>query len=194
MRDFNHDLLHNPYDTEFKSLAYEFGRLLRTIVSTIDQYGLKQRYLSKHRKDVEQFYRALCKGRLQIRIGREVPEEANKISSKLFTFLNHDGLPWNNNNAEHAIRHFANYRVIANGKMTETGLNDYLVLLSIYQTCRYKGISFLKFLLSRERSIDEFYARGPKQRKMPPVDVYPEGYPKIYRQASFGCAKSGKGS
>jgi hypothetical protein len=33
--------------------------------------------------------------------------------------------------------------------MTEAGLVDYLVLLSLFQTCRYKGASFYKFLLSR---------------------------------------------
>jgi Transposase IS66 family len=130
MRDFNHELLNNPYDAEFKSLAYEFGRLLRIIISTIDRYGLQQRHLSKHRKDVEQFYRILCKDNYKSELADKYQKRLIKYENKLFTFLNHDGLPWNNNNAEHAIRHFANYRVITNGKMTETGLNDYLVLLS----------------------------------------------------------------
>jgi predicted RecB family nuclease len=182
MRDFNHDLLDNPYDDEFKSLAYEFGHLLRIIVSTIDQYGLRHRHLNKHKKDVKQFYSAICKQDYQSELAERYQRRLMKYRNKLFTFLNHDGVPWNNNNAEHSIRHFANYRVITNGKMTETGLNDYLVLLSIYQTCRYKGISFLKFLLSRERDIDGFCERGSKRRRILPFDVYPEGYPKIYRK------------
>ena len=44
--------------------------------------------------------------------------------------------------------------------LKETGLNDYLLLLSIYQTRRYKGISFLKFLLSGQRDIDAFCAKN----------------------------------
>src|SRR5262249_46398586 len=36
IRDFNADLKGNPYDEEFKALAAEFGRLLRSIVGTID--------------------------------------------------------------------------------------------------------------------------------------------------------------
>ena len=36
--------------------------------------------------------------------------------------------------------------------LRETGLRDYLVLLSICQTCRYKGVSFLHFLLSRHET------------------------------------------
>ena len=75
-----------------------------------------------------------------------------KYRDKLFTFLRHDGVPWNNNNAENAIRQFAYYREETPGVLTETGLRAYLMLLSIYQTCRYKGISFLRFLLSRDRA------------------------------------------
>jgi hypothetical protein len=33
--------------------------------------------------------------------------------------------------------------------MREQGLSDYLVLLRVYQTCKYRGVSFLKFLLSQ---------------------------------------------
>src|SRR5512135_893578 len=40
LRDFNQDLLANPWDEELKTIASDFGRLLRTIVATIDRYGL----------------------------------------------------------------------------------------------------------------------------------------------------------
>ena len=52
------------------------------------------------------------------------------------------------------------YREHTDGIMRETGLKDYLVLLSICQTCKYQGISFLKFLLSKERGIDAFVGGG----------------------------------
>jgi len=74
--------------------------------------------------------------------------------NKLFTFLDYDGVPWNNNNAESAIKAFAKYRKIADGTFTENGIKQYLILLSVYQTCRYKGIDFLKFMLSKETDID----------------------------------------
>jgi hypothetical protein len=62
--------------------------------------------------------------------------------SNLFKFLNCDGVLWKNNNAEQAIKRFAHYREIADGHLTENGLTDYLVLLSVNQTCEYKDISF----------------------------------------------------
>src|SRR5262249_996236 len=102
-----------------------------------------------------------------------------RYRDKLFTFLSYDGVPWNNNNAEHAVKHFANYRVISDGRMTERGLSAYLVLLSICQTCKYKGVSFIRFLLSGERDIQKFCER---HRRVSPEDVYPGGFPHMNRR------------
>src|SRR5829696_7221002 len=59
--------------------------------------------------------------------------------------------------------------------LKESGLNDFLVLLSICHTCHYKGVSFLKFLLSRERDIDAFCLRPRRRRRLPTIEVYPKG-------------------
>jgi Transposase IS66 family len=44
MRDLNDQILSNPFDQEMKSIAVGFSELLRSIVETIDRYGLKKRY------------------------------------------------------------------------------------------------------------------------------------------------------
>jgi hypothetical protein len=85
-------------------------------------------------------------------------------------------VPWNNNNAENAVKQFAYYREVVTGMMTEGGLGDYLVLLSLCQTCRYRGISFLRFLMSGERSVDAFQRRGRARRRLPAIQVYPRGF------------------
>src|SRR5438309_8357144 len=59
IRDFNSDLTSHPYDEAFKALAAEFGTLLRSIVDTIDKYGLKKQHLHKHKSSVASFFRAL---------------------------------------------------------------------------------------------------------------------------------------
>jgi hypothetical protein len=59
--------------------------------------------------------------------------------------------------------------------MSETGLKDYLVPLSVCQTCKYRGISFLKFLLSRERDIDAL-SDGRRARQSSTIEVYPKGF------------------
>jgi hypothetical protein len=45
------------------------------------------------------------------------------------------------------------------GAYSEAGLRQYLMLLSMYQTLRYRGLSFWKFLLSGETDIAAFTAR-----------------------------------
>jgi hypothetical protein len=78
----------------------------------------------------------------------------------LFTFLDYDGIPWNNNNAEHAIKAFVGLRNIIGGSSTAKGLREYLVLLSVSETCKYKGVSFLDFLLSQESDVDKLISRS----------------------------------
>jgi len=94
----------------------------------------------------------------------------------LFTFLKYDGVPWNNNNAEHAIKQFVYYREGMIGNLTETGLSDYLVLLSVCQTCKYKGMSFLKFLLSKEQDVDVFWQKKTQEQCLSSIELYPGGF------------------
>ena len=82
-----------------------------------------------------------------------------KYRGKLFSFLKHNDVPWNNNNAENAIRAFGELREIIKGVATEKGLREYLILLSVCETCKRRGISFLEFLLSEKTTIDTFAAR-----------------------------------
>jgi hypothetical protein len=73
--------------------------------------------------------------------------------------------------------------------MTESGLRDYLVLLSIYQTCKYRGISFLRFLLSRRRDIDRFHDSGHIKYSKPCLQVYPEGFYSFARKGRYKVQK-----
>jgi hypothetical protein len=60
--------------------------------------------------------------------------------------LHHDDVPWNNNNAEAAVKGFAMHRRSVNGQVGEAGLKEYLSMLTVAQTCRYRNISFLDYL------------------------------------------------
>jgi predicted RecB family nuclease len=156
IRDLNNALLNNLLDDELKQLVIKFGVLVKGIIDTIDRFGLKSRYMGKHKKDVKRFYRWLLKQMFYSEFAEKFKKRMIKYEKELFLFLDHDNVPWNNNNAEHAVKHFAKYRRVVNGKISQNGLEAYLVLLSIYQTCNYKGINFLDFLLSKEKDIDKF--------------------------------------
>jgi hypothetical protein len=106
----------------------------------------------------------------------EIQERLIKNRARLFTFLRYDGVPWNNNAAENAIKQFGYYREDAGRNVKEAGLTEHLALLSIYQTCRARRVSFLKFLLSRERDLDTF-CRGKRVRsRRQRIELYPKGF------------------
>jgi predicted RecB family nuclease len=156
IRDLNDDLQKNPFDEEYKDMSSKFSILLREIIATVDKDGLKKRYLNKHNRSVERYFDYILNNTYKSDLALKYQKRFEKTRGKLFTFMNYNGVPWNNNNAEHAIKHFADYRNTVAGQIREFGLRNYLMLLSAYQTCEYKGISFLKFLLSKETDIDKF--------------------------------------
>jgi len=61
--------------------------------------------------------------------------------------------------AGNAIKRFASRRKIIGASFTETEIQDYLLFLSIYQTCRHKNVSFLQFLRSAQADVNEFANR-----------------------------------
>ena len=59
LRDLNDDLLKQPFNEELKELVRDFAALLKPMIETIDQYGLKAHFLRKHKVFVERFYKEL---------------------------------------------------------------------------------------------------------------------------------------
>ena len=160
IRDINDDLFHSPFDEELKQLAQELVAVLKPIIDTIDKYGLKRHHLHKHKEDVERFFRHLTGKTYGSELARKYQKRLLKYRDKLFVFLDHDGVPWNNNNAENAIKRFADRRKLIGPSFTEKGLRDYLVFLSIYQTCWNKHLSFLRFLRTGGLDLDAFAEGG----------------------------------
>jgi hypothetical protein len=183
IRGMNDDLLRSAFDEDFKWLVSHFASLLRIIIGTIDRHGLRQKHLRKHEIDVDRFYRNLSVRSFSSELAEDYGHKLVKYREKLFTFLRHDGVPWNNNNSEHAIKSFARYRAISDGQMSEPRLRDYLVLLTLYQTCKYRGVSFLRFLLSQEKDLDGFQDTGRTGSPRTFLEVYPTGLSNTAQQA-----------
>jgi hypothetical protein len=158
MRDINDDMHRYPYDEELREIAQKYAAVLKIIIETVDKHGLKTHFLAKHLPAVEELFTWIATADFASEIAQNYQKRFHKNREKLFTFLIHDGVPWNNNNAENAVRAFAALRTIIGGATTEKGLREYLVLLSICETCKRRGISFLDFLISGESSIELFAA------------------------------------
>ena len=156
IRNLNDDLVKHQLNSELKIIVLNFSKLLTGIMDTVNRFGLKKRNLTKHKKSVEFFFKSLSKMDFETEICSKWQKRFNSIKNELFTFLNYDGVPWNNNNAETAIKAFAVYRKQTDGLPTQKGIEEYLTLLSIQQTCKYRGINFFDFLKSGETSIEKF--------------------------------------
>jgi hypothetical protein len=145
-----------PQDAELADLAKRFTALFAQIIETTDRFGLKQRYLAKHRPLAAKYLAEVAGTTYQSKVAAGYQRRLAKSGTRLFTFLSHDGLTWNNNVAENAIKLFASRRRLMGSTFTENGIGDYLLFLSIFATLRRKGLSFLKFLQSTEQHVDNF--------------------------------------
>ena len=154
MRDINEDVVKHPFNEELTFVATRFGALLREIVDTIDRYGLRKRHLGKHKQSAERFLRDVETFQCTTEVVSSLKKRINKNKDKLFTFLDYDNVSWNNNNAEHAVKAFT---LLRNGMTISTpkGTNEYCILLTVQQTLRYRGMSFLDFLRSGKIAIDD---------------------------------------
>ena len=186
MRDLNDEILDNPFDDQLKKIVTSFGVLLRPMIETIDRYGLKKYFLKKHLAGVERFYRELEKTDWQSEAALKCKDRFERNRDKLFTFLKYDGVPWNNNNAEHAVKAFARVRDVVGGSSTEKGLEEYLILLSVCQTCKYMGVDFLDFFRSGEKDIHAFAESQRRRRRRTqtsqPASLPAEAIPDTGRQ------------
>jgi hypothetical protein len=158
IRDINDDIRKEPFNEEMKEMANAFGALLRAIVATVDRFGLKAHHLRKHKPAAEGFYDAFTGRIYETEMAARWKDRFQKNRKRLFTFLDHDGVPWNNNNAEHAVKRVVMLRNVIGGTSSPKGTCEYLTLLTIAETCKYKGIGFLDFLRSQELDLDAFVA------------------------------------
>ena len=157
VRDINDDLLKAPFDEELKDLASRFTALMTRIIEAVDRYGLTKRHLGKFIMDTTKYRKWVGSQSFTSRAAQRYQERIGKFGERLFTFLSHDGVPWNNNLAENAVKLIASRRRVMDGLMSKDGIKDYLIFLSIYQTLRRKGGSFLRFLLSGQMDVFAFF-------------------------------------
>lgn len=80
-----------------------------------------------------------------VRISKELKKRLNM----LFTFVEVEGVPWHNNDAERAIRKGVLARKISGGRRTWKGAEVFQTLLSISETLKKKGENFIQHVEER---------------------------------------------
>jgi len=167
IRDLNEDLQAHPMDLEYEAFLLEVRNLIVPIMETVQNHGLKRRYLRKFEHQVDIFYRTVIVDQpYKSDLVLTYQKRFIRYKNSLFTFLTEDGIPWHNNTAERAIRPFAIQRDVSKCPLYDATTHAYLTLLSIRQTCRFQGKSFFKFLFSGETDLDKFESRKRKRSQV----------------------------
>jgi hypothetical protein len=163
IRDINDDLWKEPFNDEFELFTLEVKNLIVPILQTIQKYGLKKRHLNKYKKHIDLFYKKNIDRQVyKFEVTTKYQKRFQRYRNSLFIFLEEDGIPWNNNMAERAIRQLAVQRKIS-GTFFDSLVSEFLLLLGMAQSCRFQNKPFLKFLLSKKKDIDLF--KSPKPLK-----------------------------
>jgi hypothetical protein len=168
IRDLNDDLWGSPFDAEFEEFVLGVRDLLVPMIEAVQGGIAKARRLAKFLPTVDDFYaRQITGNSYKSEVTQKYQKRFERYRASLFTFLELDGIPWNNNMAERGIRHLAVQRKIS-GAFFEGPTSNYLVMLGLAQTCRFQGKSFLKFLMSGGLDVDAFKS-GKRLRISKPV-------------------------
>lgn len=90
----------------------------------------------------------------------EIIKKVKRQQPRILTFVEHPDVPFHNNYAEYLIRIGVLKRKISGGSVSAEGAQAYAILLSIYTTCKLRGISFPQFL---KQSLKHYIKTGKPQ-------------------------------
>ena len=91
---------------------------------------------------------------------QEIIKKVKRQQPRILTFVEHPDVPSHNNYAEYLIRIGVLKRKISGGSVSAEGAHAYAILLSIYTTCKLRGISFPQFL---KQSLGQYIKTGKPQ-------------------------------
>lgn len=126
----------------------EFANGIRSILKRAIEYLKKPPPSVKERRNARLHFQNEMKEFLSrewndsdaIRISKELLKRLNM----LFTFVEVEGVPWHNNDAERAIRKGVLARKISGGRRSWTGAEVYQVLLSVSETSKKRNENFME--------------------------------------------------
>jgi transposase len=77
---------------------------------------------------------------------KDIIEKVKRQQPRILTFVEHPDVPCHNNFGEYLIRIGVMKRKVSFGSKSSAGAEAYAILLSIYSTCKLRGIPFVGFI------------------------------------------------
>jgi len=87
IRDLNDDVFKEPFNTELKELVGDIATLIKPMIETIDRFGLKTRFLRKHKAEVKRFFKWLSGREYQSETPLKYKQRLEKNRETLFRFF-----------------------------------------------------------------------------------------------------------
>ena len=122
---------------EFESVLGELIRDAMEVWRTRDQYG--ETVLEQKRAEFRSRVSAIIAGTWTDSHALRLVKRLRKYENYLFTFLERDGIPFDNNPGERLIRPAVILRKNSYGNRSEQGADCQAVLMSIFRTLRQRG-------------------------------------------------------
>ncbi len=98
--------------------------------------------------------------------------------ARLFTFLDRDGIPWNNNTGEHAIKAFAWCREVSDGQMSEGGNGRFSCAPERPSNMQVPWPQFSQISVIERSGRGSYRDRKKAKNCAFTIEMYPEGFPK----------------
>jgi transposase len=148
LREIEDTIKYKSPGKEFAPFAKKFRRVLRDSIRAGERVK-------------DQAERLRAKGRLEARVdeltasyspSREknclrFVKRLRRERDMLFTFLEEDGVEWNNNAAERALRSSVVIRKVTYGNQSDEGATAHAVLMSVRQTCSLRKENFFDYAM-----------------------------------------------
>ena len=150
-----------PHLTDIVKFYLKFRRIIRDgerLQQNRDQLG--ELVFQRRLKRLKQRLADLLQWPNPVSILEEIIKKVKRQQPRILTFVEHPDVPFHNNYAEYLIRIGVLKRKISGGSVSAEGAQAYAILLSIYTTCKLRGISFPQFL---KQSLKHYIKTGKPQ-------------------------------
>jgi transposase len=136
-----------PQLTEIVKFYLKFRRIIRDgerLQQNRDQLGdlVFQRRLKRLKQRLADLVQWPTPGKVL----EEIIKKVKRQQPRILTFVEHPDVPFHNNYAEYLIRIGVLKRKISGGSVSAEGAESYAILLSVYVTCKLRGISFPRYM------------------------------------------------
>ena len=147
LRELEDTVKYKSPGAEFFAFRKKLRRILRDAIRMADEEDDGERLRAKARLEARVDALISSYSSSGERNSARLLKRLRREKEMLFTFLEEDGIDWNNNAAERALRSSVVIRKITYGNQSDEGAHAHAVLMSIRETCGLRKENFFDYAM-----------------------------------------------